>query len=183
VDGSTWLDDREQRAWRSLLALHADLVQYVERQLRARDGLSRADYEVLVLLSEAPPAGLRAFEIGEALRWDKSRLSQHLTRMQGRGLVHRERCPTDQRGNVVVMTPQGRAAIEAAAGAHVADVRAVLLDHVTPAQLDVICELAEVVRTRVEVLEGGAGDGTAAGGRGSPPEDPRSGSGSARPRS
>ena len=148
-----WLGEREQRAWRGLLAMHADLSQYIERQLRVRSGLSKADYEVLALLSEAPPARLRAFEIGEALRWDKSRLSQHLTRMESRGLVSRQQCPTDQRGNFVGLTPRGREVIEAAAGPHVADVRALLLDHVTPAQLDLICELADLVRGRVEVRE------------------------------
>ncbi len=153
MDEEPWLDDREQRAWRGLLAMHADLFQYIERQLRVRSGLSRADYEVLVLLSEAPPGRLRAFEIGEALRWDKSRLSQHLTRMEGRGLVTRERCPTDQRGNFVVLTPRGREVIRAAARPHVADVRAVLLDHVTPAQIDLICELADLVRDRVGALD------------------------------
>ena len=153
MGGGRWLEDREQRAWRSLLAMHADLSQYIERQLRVRSGLSKADYEVLVLLSEAPPNRLRAFEIGEALRWEKSRLSQHLTRMESRGLVSRQRCPTDQRGNFVVLTPHGREGIEAAAAPHVADVRAVLLDHVTPAQLDLVCELADLVRGRVEALE------------------------------
>ena len=153
VGEERWLDDREERAWRGLQGMHADLVQYIDRQLRVRSGLSRADYEVLVLLSEAPPGRLRAFEIGEMLRWEKSRLSQHLTRMEGRGLVSRERCAADQRGTFVVLTARGREAIENAAGPHVADVRALLLDHVTPAQLDQICALAELVRGRVEALE------------------------------
>ena len=148
-----WLEEREEQAWRGLMAMHADLAQYLERQLRVRDGLSTADYEVLALLSEAPPGRLRAFEIGAALRWEKSRLSQHLTRMEGRGLVARERCPTDQRGHFVVLTPRGREVIEAAAGPHVADVRALLVDHVTPVQLDQIRELAALVRARVEALE------------------------------
>lgn len=148
-----WLEDHEQRAWRGLLAMHADLFQYLERRLRVRSGLSRADYEVLALLAEAPPGRLRAFEIGEALRWEKSRVSQHLTRMEKRGLVNREQCPTDQRGNFVVLTPRGREVITAAAAPHVADVRALLIDHVTPAQLDLICELADLVRGRVEALE------------------------------
>ena len=148
-----WLDDHEQRAWRALLAMQADLSQYIERQLRIRSGLSRADYEVLVLLSEASPSRLRAFEIGEALRWEKGRLSQHLTRMERRGLVIREQCPTDQRGNLVALTSRGREVIEAAAAPHVADVRALLLDHVTPTQLDQICELADLVRGRVQALE------------------------------
>ena len=152
MDGGRWLDDREQRGWRGLMALHADVSQYLERQLRVRHGLSQADYEVLVLLSEAPCGKLRAFALGEQLRWEKSRLSQHLTRMEGRGLVARERCPTDQRGTFVVLTPRGRELIEAAAGPHVADVRAVLVDHATPEQLDVLAELADLVRERVQVL-------------------------------
>jgi DNA-binding MarR family transcriptional regulator len=154
VGDAPWLDDREQRAWRALMAMQADVAQYIERQLRARSGLSRADYEVLVLLSEAPLGRLRAFEIGQALRWEKSRLSQHLTRMESRGLVSRSRCETDQRGQFVELTPRGREVITAAAGPHVADVRALLIDHVSPAQLDLIGELADVVRHRVEALDG-----------------------------
>ena len=153
MDEGRWLDDREQRAWRCLLDMHADLFSYIDRQLRVRGGLSTADYEVLALLSEAHPSTLRAFEIGRALRWQKSRLSQHLTRMERRGLVSRAQCPTDQRGSRVVLTARGREIIEAAAPPHVADVRALLFDHVTPAQLDLICELADLVRTRVEALD------------------------------
>src|SRR4051794_24897120 len=104
------------------MAMHADLSQYLERRLRNRDGISQADYEVLGLLGEAPPGKLRAFEIGAALRWEKSRLSQHLTRMEGRGLVSRQQCPTDQRGTFVRLTERGREVIEAAAAPHVADV-------------------------------------------------------------
>src|ERR1700749_3483596 len=107
-----WLGDREARAWRGLMAMHADLSQYIERQLRSRDGLSTADYEVLALLSEASSGRLRAFELGRSLRWEKSRLSQHLTRMEKRGLVSREQCPTDQRGHFVVLTARGREAVE-----------------------------------------------------------------------
>lgn len=153
MDEDRTLHDREQRAWRGLMAMHADLSQYMERELRVRSGLSMSDYEVLSLLSDAPSGRLRAFEIGQALRWEKARLSQHLTRMEKRELVSRERCPTDQRGHYVVLSARGRADIEAAAGPHVADVRALLLDHVTPAQLDLIAELAGLVRGRVEALE------------------------------
>jgi DNA-binding MarR family transcriptional regulator len=148
-----WLDDREQRAWRSLLTMQADLSQYMERQLRTRSGLSSADYEVLANLSEAHGGRLRAFALGDALRWEKSRLSQHLTRMEKRALVVREPCSTDHRGAFVVITPQGREVIEAAAPLHVADVRKVMIDHLTPAQLDLLSELGDQVRARLAGLE------------------------------
>jgi DNA-binding MarR family transcriptional regulator len=153
VGEGPWLDEDEERAWRSLMAMQADLGQYLERQLRTRHGLSAADFEVLAHLSEAPDGRLRAFQLGAALRWEKSRLSQHLTRMEGRGLVVREPCATDQRGAVAALTARGREAIEAAAAPHAADVRAVLIDHVTPEQLDVLRELGDLVRSRVAALE------------------------------
>ena len=96
-----WLDEREQRAWRSLMTMQDGLSEFLERQLRNRCGLSTADYQVLAHLSEAPEGRLRSFELGRLLRWEKSRLSQHLGRMQNRSLVSRERCLTDQRGAVV----------------------------------------------------------------------------------
>ncbi len=82
-----WLDEQEQRAWRSLTAMQEGLSEFIDRQLRTRCGLSIADYQVLAHLSEAPEGRLRPFELGGLLRWEKSRLSQHLTRMEGRGLV------------------------------------------------------------------------------------------------
>jgi DNA-binding MarR family transcriptional regulator len=146
-----WLDEREARAWRGLMAMQAGLSEHLDRQLR-RCGLSRADYEVLAHLSEAPAGRLRSFELGELLRWDKSRLSQHLTRMQERGLVARERCQTDQRGAVIAITARGTELIEAAAPQHVADVRDVLIDHLTPAELDTLTAIGEKVRTRLTDL-------------------------------
>ncbi|WP_068180099.1 hypothetical protein [Mycobacterium sp. UM_CSW] len=47
---------------------------------------------------------------------------------------HRHRrCSSDQRGNIVELTLEGRALIKAAASPHVADVRRVLIDQMTPA--------------------------------------------------
>lgn len=148
-----WLDEREQRAWRGLMAMQAGLSEYLERQLRARSGMSLADYEVLAHLSELPEGRLRSKALARLLRWEKGRLSQHLTRMQNRGLIRREPCPTDQRGAVVVITERGRALIEDAAPFHVADIRNVLIDHITPAQLDMLTELGDQVRARLTEID------------------------------
>ncbi|MEV0937362.1 MarR family winged helix-turn-helix transcriptional regulator [Streptomyces phaeochromogenes] len=153
MDEPRWLDEREQRAWRSLMKMQAGLSEYIERQLRTHSGLSTADYQVLAHLSEAPEGRLRSFALGDALQWEKSRLSQHLTRMQNRNLVRRERCATDQRGAVVVITEQGRTLVEAAAPLHLADVRNVLIDHVTPAQMDLLIELGDQVEAQLAEID------------------------------
>ncbi|MCX4462213.1 MarR family winged helix-turn-helix transcriptional regulator [Streptomyces sp. NBC_01728] len=153
MDEPRWLDEHEQRAWRSLMKMQAGLSEYIERQLRTHSGLSTADYQVLAHLSEAPEGRLRSFALGDALQWEKSRLSQHLTRMQNRNLIRRERCATDQRGAVVVITEQGRTLVEAAAPLHLADVRNVLIDHVTPAQMDLLIELGDQVEARLAEID------------------------------
>jgi len=148
-----WLDEEEQRAWRSLMSMQAGLSEFIERQLRNRCGLSNADYQVLAHLSEAPEGQLRSFELGELLRWEKSRVSQHLGRMQNRGLVSRERCLTDQRGAVVAITSQGSDLIKAADPQHVADVRDVLIDHHTATELEMLSTIGDKVRERLAALE------------------------------
>ncbi|WP_106241620.1 MarR family winged helix-turn-helix transcriptional regulator [Nonomuraea fuscirosea] len=148
-----WLDEREQQAWRSLMKMQDGLSEFLERQLRNRYGLSSADYQVLAHLSETPEGRLRSFELGRLLRWEKSRLSQHLGRMQNRGLVSRERCPSDQRGAVVVITPRGSDLIKVAAPQHVADVRDVLIDHLTAAEMAVLVTIGDKVGERLAALE------------------------------
>jgi DNA-binding MarR family transcriptional regulator len=134
------------------MTMQDDLSEFLERQLRTRSGLSYADYQVLAHLSETPEGQLRPFELGRLLRWEKSRLSQHLGRMQNRGLVSRERCLTDQRGAVVSITSQGADLIRAAAPQHVADVRTAFIDQLTKDELEMLTILGDKVRRRLSAL-------------------------------
>ena len=153
MSGVKWLDEREEPAWRTFIAMQEDLVEFLDRQLRGRSGLSSADYRVLAHLSEASGGRLRSFALARLLRWEKGRLSQHLGRMQKRGLVSRERCPDDRRGAVVAITPRDWALIEAAAPRHVADIRAVIIDHLSATELATLTAVSEQVRERLATLE------------------------------
>lgn len=140
-----WLNEAESRAWRGYQALTAQLGGILHRSLVRHTGLSLSDYAVLVHLSEASEDRMRAFELGSALQWEKSRLSHHLRRMEKRGLVARRTCESDGRGLFVAVTAEGRKAIEAAAPLHVADVRALFIDQLTPDQLVTLAEISEKV--------------------------------------
>jgi DNA-binding MarR family transcriptional regulator len=160
MTGTRWLDEAEQRAWRAYLRMNARLAVSLGRQLQADAGLSLADYEVLVHLTDAPDRRLRPYELQQGLQWEQSRLSHHLGRMQRRGLVRREQCPTDARGAFVALTADGRAAIEAAAPGHVEAVRRMFLDHLDPEQVTALERLATRVLDRLDAdgrgLEGGS---------------------------
>src|ERR1700722_16442181 len=131
-----WLAPQEQTAWRGVLRAHAQLSAALGRGLLEDAGLSIQDYAVLVELSESAEGRMRPFELGRELAWEKSRLSHHITRMIERDLVKREKCPTDQRGAFVAITPRGRKAISAAAPGHAAAVRRYFIDLLTPTEIE-----------------------------------------------
>jgi DNA-binding MarR family transcriptional regulator len=145
MDEIRWLDDREERAWRALQFMQMRLEGELARQLAADSGLSYPDYVVLVALTDRPDGRMRLFELAAALGWEKSRLSHHVERMAGRGLVTKERCAADRRGAYVVVTGRGRTEIAAAAPGHVAAVRRLFVDRLTSSQLDAVGEAADIV--------------------------------------
>jgi len=140
-----WLNEREERAWHALQLRQMRLEGELARQLAAGSGLSYPDYLVLVALIDRPDGTLRLFELAGVLGWEKSRASHHVGRMFDRGLLNKEKCDSDRRGAYVVVTERGRREIEAAAPEHVATVRRLFIDRLTPDQLDAVGDAAEVV--------------------------------------
>ncbi|WP_018352702.1 MarR family winged helix-turn-helix transcriptional regulator [Longispora albida] len=145
---TTWLSPDQLRDWRSFITLAEMLEAGLARDL-APSGLSYPDYVVLVVLSEAPEHRLRMQDLGTALSWSKSRLSHQIRRMSGRGLARREECSGDARGVYAVLTPEGLAAIKAAAPAHVESVRRMVVDVLTPAELATLGTLARKLQSRM----------------------------------
>jgi DNA-binding MarR family transcriptional regulator len=144
-----WLDEREQRAWRAFTTLQRRMIATAQRELQRDSGLSGPDYEILVHLAEAGGA-LRAYQLGAATEWEKSRLSHHLTRMAQRGLVERQPCAEDPRYADVVLTDVGRCAIDSAAPAHVARIREWFVRALTPEQLDAFAIACEAIVARLD---------------------------------
>ena len=145
-----WLDDEEQRTWRAFVRLQARLSAELNRQLQATAGLSLADYEVLVLLTDVEEGRLRPYEMQKTLDWEQSRLSHHLGRMQRRGLVQREECASDGRGAYIALTDAGREAITNAAPDHVETVRRLFFDALSPTQVTALRRLTTKVLERLE---------------------------------
>ncbi len=151
-----WLSDDEQATWQAYVRLRQRLDGAISAGL-AEDGLSLADYELMVALSAAPNGCLRAKELAAEVCWEKSRLSKHLARMDARGLVERRPAEEDARGVIVQLTPEGRVALERAAPNHVDLVRRVFVEPMTADEAQVLRALADKVIAEVEqVTELGA---------------------------
>lgn len=147
---SIWLSVTDQRTWRRWLRLNALLPVVLHRELQTDAGLSLPDFEVLVQLTDAPEGRVRVTELARGLHWERSRVSHHITRMERRGLVKREECSDDGRGAWVLLTGEGRAAIETAAPAHVATVSRLVFEALTREEAEVLATVIEKVLARLE---------------------------------
>ena len=88
---SMWLSEGEQELWRAYLDMTGRLQIAMQRQLHDACGMTLADYDVLVALSES--GSVRINDLGATLGWEQSRLSHQLRRMRQRDLVSRAAPP------------------------------------------------------------------------------------------
>jgi DNA-binding MarR family transcriptional regulator len=145
-----WLSPAEQHAWRSFIRMHQKLSATLVRDLQAHSKLSGADYEILVALTDAPDGRLRFQELARTVDWEQSRLSHQVTRMIKRGLVAREECADDGRGVLVVLTPAGHKIVTAAAPRHVATVRRLVIDALSPDELATLGRISDRILDQLD---------------------------------
>jgi len=79
-----------------------------------------------------------------------SRLSHLVNRLEARGLVRREPDPTDGRFTNAILTDQGFATLAEAAPAHVAHVRSLVIDVLSPEQLRRLGLAADRIMSRID---------------------------------
>jgi DNA-binding MarR family transcriptional regulator len=146
---SPWLTDKQQHVWRDWLEMNVQLNAALQSQMQEESSLSMQDFEVLVNLTDVPDGMLRMSELANGLRWERSRLSHHIKRMESRGLVTRQGCAEDGRGAFVVITSDGRVAIERAAPGHARLVKALVFDSLSEEELDAFAALTSKVLDRL----------------------------------
>src|ERR1043165_3005961 len=102
--------DAVVKAWARLIRAREALVAAVERDLKAAGLPPLAWYDVLLELSRAPDGRLRPSEIEKETLLAQYNLSRLLARPEKEGLVRREPCADDARGQWVVITEKGKTA-------------------------------------------------------------------------
>lgn len=144
-----WLDAGQQRDWRSYIEGSVRLADLLDRELKAQHGITTAEYEILVRLSEAPDQRLRMAELAEHASQSRSRLSHTVARLECKGLVARGSCCGDKRGVNAELTEAGFAFLDRAARDHAATVRAFFVDAIDPGDLEAIGRAFRIVAARV----------------------------------
>lgn len=145
-----WLNAAEQQLWRRWLYVQRRLAATLNRQLLTDAGLSLQDFDVLSRLTDEATGRIRITQLASRMDWERSRLSHHIGRMEQRGLVKREDSPDDGRGALVLLTANGRAAIERAAPEHVRIVRRIVFDTLTGQELKMLDSINQKVLDQLE---------------------------------
>jgi hypothetical protein len=121
-----WLTAAEVDSWLSVVRLMTWLPWSIDQQLRRDANLGMAEYQVM------------------------SRLSHLITRLERRGLVRREPDPADGRFTNAILTDEGFRALAAAAPVHVAHVRSLVIDALSPEQLRRMGLAADRIMSRID---------------------------------
>ena len=101
--------DPRLSTWAAFLRAHARVVRELERELQAEQRMALTDYDVLVQLAAAEDRRLRMSELAERLLLSRSGVTRLVDRLVAQGLVEREICDTDRRGQWAALTDAGLA--------------------------------------------------------------------------
>ena len=145
-----WLTAEEQESWLAVARLMSWLPWSVDQQLRRDSNLAMVEYQVLAILSNSPHRMRRMSLLAEWTNVSMSHLSRIVSRLEHRGLVHRESDPTDGRFTNAILSDQGFQTVADAAPGHVAHVRSIVIDVLSPEQLRRLGRDADRIVSRID---------------------------------
>jgi DNA-binding MarR family transcriptional regulator len=145
-----WLDDDQQHAWRQVVGLLMTLPSAIDGDLQRNAGLSLYEYLVLAALSETPDGALQMSDLAHQSNSSLSRLSHVISRLQKREWVTKRACENDRRASTVKLTAAGEKKIRGAAPGHAQLVQELVVQPLSPVQLQ---QLGEAAATVVQAID------------------------------
>ena len=144
----------ELRIWRVFLECGYALIDILDDELQAEAGMNLRSYDVLVNLEEAEHP-VRMNELASRILASKSGLTRVIDRMEDAGLVERQVPPDDRRSIVVVMTPRGDEALQAARRVHRRGIYEHFAQHLDERDFEALRDVLENVHEHVRPLRPG----------------------------
>jgi len=148
-----WLTAAEVDSWLSLVRLMTWLPWSIDQQLRRDSGLAMVEYQVMARLSQSPERTMRMSSLADLANSSLSRLSHLVKRLEGRGFVRREPDLADGRFTNAILTAEGLQALTDAAPGHVAHVRSLVIDVLSPEQLRRLGLAADRIMSHIDTSE------------------------------
>jgi DNA-binding MarR family transcriptional regulator len=148
-----WLTPAELASWLAVVRLICWLPWSIDQQLRRDSNLGMVEYQVMARLSQSPERSLRMSSLADLANSSLSRLSHLVTRLEQRGLVRREPDLADGRFTRAILTDEGFRTLAEAAPGHVAHVRSLVIDVLSPEQLRRLGQSADRIMSHIDTSQ------------------------------
>ena len=105
----TRLTEAHVSAWAQLVRVSERVLQAVEEELKTAALPPLSWYDLLLELLRAEPGGLRPYQLQSAMLIPQYNMSRLIDRIAKAGYVERRSCDADGRGQIIRITPDGKA--------------------------------------------------------------------------
>lgn len=150
ADEPVWLTEDERAAWLALSGVLMRLLPELDAHLRREAGITHYEYTVLAVLSESPDRTRRMSQLAMLAEGSLSRHSQAVARLERRGWVRRSPDPADGRSTLAHLTDSGWELVVATAPGHVAQVRRLVFDPLTKAQVATLTSIGHRIMRAID---------------------------------
>ncbi|WP_430591688.1 MarR family winged helix-turn-helix transcriptional regulator [Humidisolicoccus flavus] len=141
--------EQQLRAWRSYFEATAMLTAELDRLLRKDCGFGHAEFNILLMLNEAPGGTLRMGDLAREIAFQPGRLTYQIGILEDRGWVRRERDADDGRVTNAFITDLGRSTLRKARPKHARHVDSLFLNFVDDANAATLIDLFVPLRERL----------------------------------
>jgi DNA-binding MarR family transcriptional regulator len=142
------------RTWQLYFETSLALIDVLSAEFERDTNLTFQTYDVLVHL-EDDPNGLRMNELAERILYSKSGLTRVVDRLEKEGYVRRVRPENDRRSIFVVLTDEGRAAMDEARRHHRPSIEEHFARHLTDADIKALDRAFSKLREHARPLRPG----------------------------
>lgn len=134
-----------ETAWTLLIRAQQVLLDRVENALKEADLVPLSWYDVLLELSRDTDSGLRQYEIGERILLNKHNLSRLIDRLESNGLVKRQACNVDGRGNIIKITKKGLQLKQEVWPVYAKAIQKLIAEPLTVTQIQALAEIMAIL--------------------------------------
>ena len=121
------------------------VARELDRDLQRQAGLTLAEHHLLAVINEADVQGIRPTDLQLLSTLTKSGLTRAVDRLEALGLITRRVCPTDGRGQLLVLSPKGQQKMRRAAPEFFRSVASHFADHLTERETETLTNALERV--------------------------------------
>jgi len=132
---ASWLNHHEWSAWLQLLATVTLLPAAIDSQLQREAGMSHFEFAVMAVLSQQPGRSLQLKDLAVVANGSLSRLSHVISRLERQEWVRRVSGAKGRATNAE-LTNQGYRKLMEAGPIHLAEVRRLVFDVLTPEEVN-----------------------------------------------